>query len=124
MPKDAMNEGETKKNRLIFDIVFELILTPINAYWIALVSGIYHSLNPAYTSLFIVLLSLSHLVLFEDQKFFRGNEAICFHRIKIHATGNMFSMFIPAIPVGCTFLAYIFACRYQANIYRSHSTPE
>jgi len=34
-------------------IAFGLILIPLNAYWIALVSGMHHSFNPAYSSLFI-----------------------------------------------------------------------
>ncbi|MCH8292075.1 hypothetical protein IH992_13355 [Candidatus Poribacteria bacterium] len=46
-------EGRPEENRLIFALTLGLILIPINAYWIALVSGLYHSLNPAYASLFI-----------------------------------------------------------------------
>ena len=41
------------RTRLYAGIFLGLILIPINAHWIALVSGVKHSLNPAYGSLFI-----------------------------------------------------------------------
>ena len=53
MPKASVFAEPTEKNRFGLAVIFGLILIPINAYWIALVSGFYHSLNPAYASLFI-----------------------------------------------------------------------
>ena len=41
------------RTRLYAGIFLGLILIPINAHWIALVSGVNHSLQPAYGSLFI-----------------------------------------------------------------------
>ncbi len=38
---------------LLPPLIIGVVLILINAYWIALVSGIHHSLNPAYASLFI-----------------------------------------------------------------------
>ena len=38
---------------LLLPLTIGVVLILLNAYWIALVSGIYHSLNPAYASLFI-----------------------------------------------------------------------
>ena len=38
---------------LLAPLAIGVVLILLNAYWIALVSGIYHSLNPAYASLFI-----------------------------------------------------------------------
>ena len=38
---------------LLLPLTIGILLIPLNAYWIALVSGIHHSLNPAYASLFI-----------------------------------------------------------------------
>lgn len=38
---------------LLLPLVIGVALILLNAYWIALVSGIHHSLNPAYASLFI-----------------------------------------------------------------------
>ena len=38
---------------LLLPLTIGVLLIPLNAYWIALVSGIHHSLNPAYASLFI-----------------------------------------------------------------------
>jgi hypothetical protein len=49
---EAPNQSEIR-SRLTVSLAVGLILIPINAYWIALVSGLYHSLNPAYGSLFI-----------------------------------------------------------------------
>ena len=43
----------TETTSLLLPLVIGVILILLNAYWIALVSGIYHSLNPAYASLFI-----------------------------------------------------------------------
>ena len=38
---------------LLAPLAIGVALILLNAYWIALVSGIHHSLNPAYASLFI-----------------------------------------------------------------------
>lgn len=38
---------------LLLPLAIGVVLILLNAYWIALVSGIHHSLNPAYASLFI-----------------------------------------------------------------------
>ena len=43
----------TETTSLPLPLAIGIVLILINAYWIALVSGIYHSLNPAYASLFI-----------------------------------------------------------------------
>ena len=43
----------TENTSLLLPIAIGIVLILINAYWIALVSGIHHSLNPAYASLFI-----------------------------------------------------------------------
>ena len=43
----------TENTSLLLPLTIGLLLILINAYWIALVSGIHHSLNPAYASLFI-----------------------------------------------------------------------
>ena len=51
MLEDRMLPGQTEKNRLFFATTCGLILIPINAYWIALVSGMRGSLHPAYASL-------------------------------------------------------------------------
>ena len=67
MLEDRMLPGQTEKNRFFFATACGLILIPINAYWIALVSGMRGSLHPAYAPLliapvvnlfFLVLLSL------------------------------------------------------------------
>ena len=44
----------TETTSLPLPLAIGVVLILINAYWIALVSGIHHSLNPAYASLFIV----------------------------------------------------------------------
>ncbi|HHZ90084.1 TPA: hypothetical protein EYN98_19855 [Candidatus Poribacteria bacterium] len=51
MLEDRMLPGQTEKNRFFFATACGLILIPINAYWIALVSGMRGSLHPAYASL-------------------------------------------------------------------------
>lgn len=43
----------TEATSLFLPLAIGVVLIPLNAYWIALVSGIHHSLNPAYASLFI-----------------------------------------------------------------------
>ncbi len=43
----------TENTSLLLPLAIGIVLILINAYWIALVSGIHHSLNPAYASLFI-----------------------------------------------------------------------
>ena len=49
---------------LLLPLSIGVVLILINAYWIALVSGIHHSLNPAYASLFIApIVNLFFLVL-------------------------------------------------------------
>ena len=49
---------------LLLPLAIGVLLILINAYWIALVSGIHHSLNPAYASLFIApIVNLFFLVL-------------------------------------------------------------
>ena len=44
---------EIETTSLLPPIIIGVALILVNAYWIALVSGIHHSLNPAYASLFI-----------------------------------------------------------------------
>ena len=64
MSEGGMLGGKKEKNRLSKAYAFGLILIPINAYWIAIVSTIHHSLNPAYSSLFIApVFNLFFLVL-------------------------------------------------------------
>lgn len=59
-----MSSEEPSDIRLKRTIAFGLVLTVINAYWIALISGVYRFLNPAYSSLFIApVFSLFLLVL-------------------------------------------------------------
>ena len=54
----------TETTSLLPPLAIGLVLIPLNAYWIALVSGIHHSLNPAYASLFIApIVNLFFLVL-------------------------------------------------------------
>ena len=54
----------TENTPLLLPLVIGIALILINAYWIALVSGIHHSLNPAYASLFIgPIVNLFFLVL-------------------------------------------------------------
>lgn len=59
MRKAAMSEKRhqpqigTETTSLLLPLVIGVVLILFNAYWIALVSGIHHSLNPAYASLFI-----------------------------------------------------------------------
>lgn len=54
----------TENTPLLLPLVIGIALILINAYWIALVSGIHHSLNPAYASLFIApIVNLFFLVL-------------------------------------------------------------
>ena len=49
---------------LLLPLATGIVLILINAYWVALVSGIHHSLNPAYASLFITpIVNLFFLVL-------------------------------------------------------------
>ena len=49
---------------LLLPLAIGIVLILLNAYWIALVSGIHHSLNPAYASLFIApIVNLFFLVL-------------------------------------------------------------
>ena len=43
----------TETTSLLLPLAIGVVLILLNAYWIALVSGIHHSLNPAYASLFI-----------------------------------------------------------------------
>ena len=43
----------TEATSLLPPLAIGVILILLNAYWIALVGGIHHSLNPAYASLFI-----------------------------------------------------------------------
>lgn len=43
----------TETTSLLPPLAIGVLLILLNAYWIALVSGIHHSLNPAYASLFI-----------------------------------------------------------------------
>ena len=55
----------TETTSLLPPLAIGIILILLNAYWIALVSGIYHSLNPAYASLFIApVVNLFFAVLF------------------------------------------------------------
>ena len=54
----------TETTSLLLPLAIGMVLIPLNAYWIALVSGIHHSLNPAYASLFITpIVNLFFLVL-------------------------------------------------------------
>ena len=54
----------TDTTSLLLPLAIGVVLIPLNAYWIALVSGIHHSLNPAYASLFITpIVNLFFLVL-------------------------------------------------------------
>ena len=54
----------TETTSLLLPLAIGIALILINAYWIALVSGIHHSLNPAYASLFITpIVNLFSLVL-------------------------------------------------------------
>ena len=54
----------TETTSLLPPLAIGVVLILINAYWIALVSGIHHSLNPAYASLFIApIVNLFFLVL-------------------------------------------------------------
>ena len=54
----------TETTSLLPPLAIGVVLIPLNAYWIALVSGIHHSLNPAYASLFIApIVNLFFLVL-------------------------------------------------------------
>ena len=54
----------TENTSLLLPLAIGIVLILINAYWIALVSGIHHSLNPAYASLFITpIVNLFFLVL-------------------------------------------------------------
>ena len=59
MRKAAMSVKEhqpqigTETTSLLLPLAIGVVLILLNAYWIALVSGIHHSLNPAYASLFI-----------------------------------------------------------------------
>ena len=54
----------TDTTSLLPPLAIGVVLIPLNAYWIALVSGIHHSLNPAYASLFIApIVNLFFLVL-------------------------------------------------------------
>ena len=54
----------TEHTSLLLPLAIGVLLILINAYWIALVSGIHHSLNPAYASLFIApIVNLFFLVL-------------------------------------------------------------
>ena len=54
----------TETTSLLLPLAIGVVLIPLNAYWIALVSGIHHSLNPAYASLFIApIVNLFFLVL-------------------------------------------------------------
>ena len=54
----------TETTSLLLPLAIGLVLIPLNAYWIVLVSGIHHSLNPAYASLFIApIVNLFFLVL-------------------------------------------------------------
>ncbi len=55
----------TETTSLLLPLAIGVVLILINAYWIALVSGIHHSLNPAYASLFITpIVNLFFAVLF------------------------------------------------------------
>ena len=54
----------TENISILLPLAIGIVLILINAYWIALVSGIHHSLNPAYASLFITpIVNLFFLVL-------------------------------------------------------------
>ena len=54
----------TENTSLLLPLAIGIVLILVNAYWIALVSGIHHSLNPAYASLFIApVVNLFFLVL-------------------------------------------------------------
>ena len=54
----------TETTSLLLPLAIGIVLILVNAYWIALVSGIHHSLNPAYASLFIApIVNLFFLVL-------------------------------------------------------------
>ena len=54
----------TETTSFLPPLAIGVVLIPLNAYWIALVSGIHHSLNPAYASLFIApIVNLFFLVL-------------------------------------------------------------
>ena len=54
----------TETTSFLLPLAIGVVLIPLNAYWIALVSGIHHSLNPAYASLFIApIVNLFFLVL-------------------------------------------------------------
>ena len=54
----------TENTSLLLPLAIGVLLILLNAYWIALVSGIHHSLNPAYASLFIApIVNLFFLVL-------------------------------------------------------------
>ena len=54
----------TETTSLLPPLAIGTVLILINAYWVALVSGIHHSLNPAYASLFIApIVNLFFLVL-------------------------------------------------------------
>ena len=55
---------QTETTSLLLPLAIGIVLILVNAYWIALVSGIHHSLNPAYASLFIApIVNLFFLVL-------------------------------------------------------------
>ena len=62
--KDYQPQIGTETTSLLLPLAIGVVLILINAYWIALVSGIHHSLNPAYASLFIApIVNLFFLVL-------------------------------------------------------------
>ena len=52
MPYRSTQQNQ-RQPRFVLAILIGISLIPFNAYWIAVVSGIYHSLNPAYASLYI-----------------------------------------------------------------------
>ena len=57
----------TETTSLLLPLAIGVVLVLLNAYWIALVSGIHHSLNPAYASLFIApIVNLFFGVLFNS----------------------------------------------------------
>ena len=51
--KRHQSQIRTETTLFLPPLAIGIVLILINAYWIALVSGIHHSLNPAYASLFI-----------------------------------------------------------------------
>jgi len=62
--KSHQSQIGTETTSLLLPLAIGTVLILINAYWIALVSGIHHSLNPAYASLFIApIVNLFFLVL-------------------------------------------------------------